>query len=373
MKPVVLVLNVGSSSVKAAVYPADQPGDRPPAEEAVARRDDDCSGLPANEAVAATLSTLLETHAGPPPAAVGHRIVHGGPRLAEPVVVTPAVLELLEAIVPLAPLHLPQGIAGIRTAMKLLPEAVQVACFDTAFHRSCPEVATRFALPRWCHDAGIRRYGFHGLSYEAVAGRLPELAGEVPRRTVIAHLGAGASVCGLLDGRSVATSMGFTPLDGLVMATRCGSLDPGVVLHLLTERGMTAEAVGRMLRGESGLAGVSGISGDMRVLLASDDPAAREAVELFCYRAVREIASLAAALGGLDAVVFTAGIGEHSPEIREAIGGGLRWLGLEIDPACNAAGGPRISRGGSRVSAWVIPTDESGVIARHARRLLATA
>lgn len=370
MIPTVLVLNVGSSSVKAAVYPGGKPGDGPQAEEAVVRREDDSAGLPANEAVAATLAALLEAHAGPPPAAVGHRIVHGGPQLADPVVVTPAVLETLESIVPLAPLHLPQGIAGIRTAVSLLPEAVPVACFDTAFHRSCPEVATRFALPRWCHDAGIRRYGFHGLSYEAVIGRLPQLAGELPRRTVIAHLGAGASVCGLLDGRSVATSMGFTPLDGLVMATRCGSLDPGVVLHLLTERGMTAEAAGRMLRGESGLLGVSGISGDMRVLLASDEPSAREAVELFCYRAVREIASLAAALGGLDAVVFTAGIGEHAPEIREAIGGGLGWLGLEIDPARNAAGGPLISREGSGVSAWVIPTDESGVIARHARRLL---
>jgi acetate kinase len=227
-------------------------------------------------------------------------------------------------------------------------------------------VATRLAIPQQWHDRGIRRYGFHGLSYESVVARLPEVAGSLPERAVIAHLGAGASLCGVLRGQSIATTMGFTPLDGLVMATRSGSIDPGAVLHLVLREGLSAATVETILTRESGLLGVSGISGDMRALLESADPRAAEAVELFCERAARETASLAAALGGLDAVVFTAGIGEHAPVIRARIAAKLGWLGLELDAAANAAHGPRISRHASRVAAWVIPTDEEGVIAAQA-------
>ena len=305
------------------------------------------------------------TLAGGRVAAVGHRVVHGGEFLARPVVVTPRVLEDLASLAPLAPLHQPQNVAGIRAAAAALPEAVQVACFDTAFHHTCPPVATRLAIPRQWHEAGIRRYGFHGLSYESVVTRLPEITGTMPARAVVAHLGAGASLCAIRDGLSIATTMGFTPLDGLVMATRCGSIDPGAVLHLVLRAGLSAAAVETMLTRESGLVGVSGISGDMRVLLESADPRAEEAVELFCERAAREMASLAAALGGLDAVVFTAGIGEHAPAIRERICAKLRWLGLELDPAANAVGGPRTSMAQSRIAVWVIPTDEEGVIAAH--------
>ena len=246
-----------------------------------------------------------------------------------------------------------------------------MACFDTAFHHTCPPVATRLAIPRQWHEAGIRRYGFHGLSYESVVARLPEITGSMPARAVVAHLGAGASLCAIRDGVSIATTMGFTPLDGLVMATRCGSIDPGAVLHLVLRVGLSAAAVETMLTRESGLLGVSGISGDMRVLLESADPRAEEAVELFCERAARETASLAAALGGLDAVVFTAGIGEHAPAIRERICAKLRWLGLELDPEANAVSGPRTSMAQSRIAVWVIPTDEEGVIATHT--LVATA
>jgi acetate kinase len=226
-------------------------------------------------------------------------------------------------------------------------------------------VATRLAIPRPWHDRGIRRYGFHGLSYESVVARLPEATGGIPARAVIAHLGAGASLCGVHRGRSIATTMGFTPLDGLVMATRSGSIDPGAVLHLILREGLSAAAVETLLTRDSGLLGVSGSSGDMRVLLASADPRAAEAVELFCERAARETASLAAALGGLDAVVFTAGMGEHAPAIRERIATKLAWLGLELDAAANATHGPRISTAKSRVAVWVIPTDEEGVIAAH--------
>ena len=311
------------------------------------------------------------TLAGGRVAAVGHRVVHGGEFLARPVVVTPRVLEDLASLAPLAPLHQPQNVAGIRAAAAALPEAVQVACFDTAFHHTCPPVATRLAIPRQWHEAGIRRYGFHGLSYESVVTRLPEITGTMPARAVVAHLGAGASLCAIRDGLSIATTMGFTPLDGLVMATRCGSIDPGAVLHLVLRAGLSAAAVETMLTRESGLVGVSGISGDMRVLLESADPRAEEAVELFCERAARETASLAAALGGLDAVVFTAGIGEHAPAIRERICAKLRWLGLELDPEANAVSGPRTSMAQSRIAVWVIPTDEEGVIATHT--LVATA
>jgi acetate kinase len=378
-----LVLNAGSSSIKCGLYAAA--GKRPVCKgrvfadlrddalvltvEAGGQKQSDILSRPAGagaweRAVELVLERALAAAAGPV-AAVGHRVVHGGGGFVAPVVVTAPVLAALAALEPLAPLHQPQNVAGIRSAAAALPEAVQVACFDTAFHHTCPPVATRLAIPRAWHDRGIRRYGFHGLSYESVVARLPEVTGGTPDRVVIAHLGAGASLCGILDGQSIATTMGFTPLDGLVMATRSGSIDPGAVLHLVLREGLSAEAVETMLARESGLLGVSGISGDMRVLLETADPRAAEAVELFCARAVRETASLAAALGGLDAVVFTAGIGEHAPAIRERIAARLSWLGLELDAAANAAHGPRISTAGSRVAAWVIPTDEEGVIAAH--------
>jgi acetate kinase len=300
---------------------------------------------------------------------VGHRIVHGGLEFTGPVAVDEAVLARLSALEPLAPLHQPQNLAGIRAAAAALPGAVQVACFDTAFHRTCPPEAMRFAIPRRWHDSGIRRYGFHGLSYESIVARLPQVTGGMPERAIVAHLGAGASLCGIRAGRSVATTMGFTPLDGLVMATRCGSIDPGAVLQLILREGLSAAEVERMLARESGLLGVSGTSGDMRVLLAADDPRAAEAVELFCYQAAREAGSVATALGGLDAIVFTAGIGEQAAPIRRRIAERLGWLGLELDQEANDRHGPLITTAGSRVAGWVIPTDEEGVIAAHAREV----
>jgi acetate kinase len=375
----ILVLNAGSSSIKCGLYETGVTPRRQGRVHADLR--DDCLSITVDDggdrrvaelprpdaaaweaAIALVLARAAE-FAGGPIAAVGHRVVHGGGRFEQPVAVTPEVLQELAALEPLAPLHQPQNVAGIRAAARALPEAIQVACFDTAFHHSCPPVATRLAIPRQWHDRGIRRYGFHGLSYESVVGRLPAVTGGVPERVVIAHLGAGASLCGVLHGRSIATTMGFTPLDGLVMATRCGSIDPGAVLHLVLREGLSADAVETMLTRESGLLGVSGVSGDMRVLLDSADGSAAEAVELFCERVARETASLAAALGGLDAVVFTAGIGEHAPAIRQRIAAKLAWLGLELDREANARHGPRISTTQSRLAAWVIPTDEEGVIA----------
>jgi xylulose-5-phosphate/fructose-6-phosphate phosphoketolase len=303
---------------------------------------------------------------------VGHRVVHGGAAFAEPVLVDEAVLARLQSFVPLAPLHQPQNLAPIRALREIDPALPQVACFDTAFHRSMPPVAERFALPEELHEAGVRRYGFHGLSYEYVASALAALdPGAAAGRTVAMHLGNGASLCALSGGRSVATTMGFSVLDGLCMGTRCGALDPGVVLWLADERGMDARAVERLLYDQAGLLGVSGISGDMRTLLASAEPRARLAIDLYVYRIGRELGSLAAALGGLDAIVFTAGIGENAAEIRARVCRDAAWLGVELDPAANAAGGPRVSAAGSRVSAWVVHTDEELMIARHARRLLA--
>ena len=374
-----LVINAGSSSIKAAAY-----DDRGPCLQAHVDIHDDAARLVVrpsdgdeiSEQIAAPswqaaldllFDHLVAVIAPPSIAAVGHRIVHGGTHFTAPTVVTPAVLATLDTLIPLAPLHQPQGLAALRMALARLPGAVQLACFDTAFHHTCPPEAMRFAIPRALHDAGIRRYGFHGLSYESVTARLPAVTGRLPERAIIAHLGAGASLCAIRDGRSIATTMGFTPLDGLVMATRCGSLDPGVVLHLAEQRGMPVTQIDTLLARESGLLGVSGISGDMRRLLASDDPRAAEAITLFCYRAVREMGALVAALGGLDTLVFTAGIGERAAPIRSRIAAGLAWLGLDLDEAANATHGSRISTASSRVSAWVIPTDEQSVIARHAR------
>jgi acetate kinase len=303
--------------------------------------------------------------------AAGHRVVHGGVDYTAPVLIDPAVLAKLEVLCPLAPLHQPHNLAGIRAVAAVQPDLPQVACFDTAFHRGHPELADWFALPRRFYDRGIRRYGFHGLSYEYIASVLPEVAPEIAGgRVVVAHLGSGASMCAMRAGRSVDSTMGLTALDGLPMGTRCGALDPGVVIHLIRTCGMDADALERMLYHECGLKGVSGISNDMRTLLASDDPRARHAIDLFVWRIGRELGALTAVLGGLDGLVFTAGIGERSAEIREQVCEKAAWLGIELDPASNARGCPRVSAEGSRVAVYAIPTDEELMIARHTLAVL---
>jgi acetate kinase len=302
---------------------------------------------------------------------VGHRVVHGGARFAGPAVVTPQVLEELRALVPLAPLHQPHNLAAIEAVFDRLPGVPQVACFDTSFHRGQPAVAELVPLPRELCRSGLQRYGFHGLSYEYVASVMPETAPGIARgRVVVAHLGSGASVCALRDGKSVDCSFGFTALDGLCMGTRPGALDPGVVLHLFQGLGLSAAEVEAILYKKSGLLGISGVSNDMRDLVGNDAPGARLAVDYFVYQATKQIGALAAVLGGIDGLVFTAGIGENSAEIRRRIGESSAWLGIEIDPEANARKGPRISTTGSRVSAWVVPTNEELMIARHTGRLL---
>ncbi len=300
--------------------------------------------------------------------AVGHRIVHGGMRFAAPVRIDAEVEAALVDLIPLAPLHQPHGLAAIRLLRERSPALPQVACFDTAFHRSQPALAQAFALPPAITERGVRRYGFHGLSYEYVASRLPELDPKAANgRVVVAHLGNGASMCAMRVCSSVATTMGFTALDGLMMGTRPGALDPGVVLWLHAELGLDTPAVTRLLYEESGLLGVSGISSDMRTLLASQAPRAKQAVDLFCYRALRELGSLVAALGGIDALVFTGGIGEHAAEIRARIVEGAAWLGFRLDAQANAVNASRLTRADSVARAWVVPTDEALTIARHAR------
>jgi acetate kinase len=306
--------------------------------------------------------------------AVGHRVVHGGLEFSQPVRVNAEVVAKLEKFVPLAPLHQPHNLSPIRIVAEKAPQLPQVACFDTAFHRAQPELAQAFALPAEITDRGVRRYGFHGLSYEYIAGALPAIdAKAAAGRVVVAHLGNGASMCAMRAGRSVASTMGFTAVDGLPMGTRSGSLDPGVVLYLMDELKMDARAIEKLIYQRSGLLGVSGISSDMRTLLASAEPRAKLAVDLFVYRIGRELGSLAAALGGLDALVFTGGIGERSAEIRERVCRDARWLGIEPDPAANLAGGPRISTAPSGVHAWAIPTNEELMIARHTRGVIRTA
>ena len=303
--------------------------------------------------------------------AAGHRVVHGGARFTEPVLIDQQTLSALEKLVPLAPLHQPHNVAAIRAVMRTMPSLPNIACFDTAFHHTQPAVAQAFALPRRYTQEGVRRYGFHGLSYEYVASVLPSVDRRAAEgKTVVAHLGNGASMCAMTNGRSVATTMSFTALDGLMMGTRSGAVDPGVLLYLMQQHGMDADALQQLLYHESGLVGVSEISSDMRALLSSDDSRALEAVDLFVYRISRELGSLAAALGGLDALVFTGGIGENAASIRARVCRDAGWLGLELEEIANQTGGPRISRHGSRVSAWVIPTNEELMIATHTRRLL---
>ena len=303
--------------------------------------------------------------------AVGHRVVHGGLRYTKPILVDDQILSDLEEFNPLAPLHQPHNLAAIRILRKRSPDLPQVACFDTSFHTSIPAVAQAFALPRKFTEQGIRRYGFHGLSYEYISSVIPGVDPEAAKgRTIVAHLGNGASLCAMQGLKSTACTLGFTAVEGLMMGTRCGTLDPGVMLYLMDECGMDARAIEKLIYKESGLLGVSGISSDMRTLLESSDPCAAEAVELFVYRIGREIGSLAAALGGLDALVFTGGIGENAVPIRERVCRAAGWLGLELDEKANTGGGPRISREGSRVRAWVIQTDEELMIALHTRQVL---
>ncbi len=386
------VINAGSSSIKFALYEAgpsetvifrgqlEQIGVAP----FLAVRDAEgaslaewswpAEGFDHRAATRELLRIVRELGRGRELLAVGHRVVHGGVEYAAPVRVDAEVVAQLAALAPLAPLHQPHNLAPIEAIAEAAPDLPQVACFDTAFHRSQPVLAQMFALPRKFTEAGVVRYGFHGLSYEYVAGRLREVAPALADgRVIVAHLGNGASLCALRGGRSVATTMGFTAVDGLMMGTRSGSLDPGVLIHLMDVYGLDARGLEDLVYKRSGLLGVSGVSSDMRALRASCEPAAAEAVALFVYRVVREIGSLAAALGGLDGLVFTAGIGEHEAAIRAEIADGCRWLGVELDPAANGAGEGPISSGGSRVETWVIPTDEERMMARHTRQVLALA
>ncbi|HVE21704.1 MAG TPA: acetate/propionate family kinase [Acidocella sp.] len=320
-----------------------------------------------HEALFAVILEWVEAHLGEARLiAAGHRIVHGGAVFTAPTRLDADVLARLAKLNMLAPLHEPHNLAAIQAVRALRPDLPQIGCFDTAFHHTMPEIATRFALPRSFHEAGVRRYGFHGISYEYIAGRLRDLAPRLAAgRVIAAHLGNGASLCAMAGGKSVESTMGFTALDGLVMGTRCGSIDGGVLLYLLQARGLTADAVSDLLYKQSGLLGVSGISADMRALLASPEPAAAQAVELFAYSAARHAGALAAALGGVEGLVFTAGIGEHAPEIRAAICARLGWLGAKLSPEANAANAPVISAEDSRIEIRVIPTDEEAMIARH--------
>ncbi len=306
------------------------------------------------------------------PAAVGHRVVHGGDAFVTPTRITSDVFEKLQALTPLAPLHQPHSLGPIRFLSRRFPELPQVACFDTAFHATQSRIERMYALPPEYFDRGIKRYGFHGLSYEFIAGRLPEVdARAAAGRTIVCHLGNGASLCALRAGRSVATTMGFTPLDGIPMGTRCGSISPAVLLHLLTQEKMSVEDLSGLLYHRSGLLGISRISADMRDLLTSPAPSAAEAVEYFCYRIAREIGSLAAVLGGLDAIVFTAGIGEHAARVRARVIELSQWLGVSIDPGANEANRGLLHAATSVAHVLVIPTNEELMICRHTRRVLA--
>ena len=380
----IISLNAGSSSIKFALYHL---ADGEPVQAAagklegigtaphliarasdgtvlIERRWPDGAAL-THEALLGELCSWAMAHLDPHAViGIGHRVVHGGAEYAAPVLVDDEVLAKLEALCPLAPLHQPHNLAAIRAIRALLPDVAQVACFDTAFHHTMAPVATRLALPRALSDKGIRRYGFHGLSYAYILRALRGIDAKLAQgRVLVAHLGSGASLCAMRDGRSIDTTMGFTALDGLVMGTRCGTLDPGVVLHLIEQEGMSAGAVETMLYTESGLLGVSGLSGDMRALHESASPHAAEAIESFVWRAAREIGALVSSMGGVDGIVFTAGIGENDPIIRAAIAARLGWLGLALDEAANAVNAAVISAADSAIVARVIPTDEERMIA----------
>ena len=359
-----LVLNAGSSNLKFGVY----------------RKSADAGwGLDARERIEGTGAAPLESleawlrsrYGGARFLGIGHRVVHGGERFAGPAIVSPEVLAVLRGLVPLAPLHQPHNLAAIDVMSERMPGVPQVACFDTSFHRSQPEVARLVPLPLEIRRRGVQRYGFHGLSCEYIASVLPESAPEIASgRVVLAHLGSGSSLCALRAGQSIDDTLGFTALDGLCMGTRPGALDPGIVLYLFQGLGLAAAEVEEILYKKSGLLGISGQSSDMRDLLGSDEPGAMLAVDYFVYRAARELGGLVAALRGIDGLVFTAGIGENSPEVRRRICEASAWLGITLDARANEANGPRISTLNSPVSAWVIATNEEAMIARHTARLL---
>jgi acetate kinase len=387
----ILVLNAGSSSLKFALYGRgeDLPlvlkgnfsslDDHPrltlsrPGEKVAREKNLGRASLPIGAAMELVAAEIAAIAGVGPVAAVGHRIVHGGREFTSATILDGHAMERLRRLIPLAPIHQPRNLEIVDLAAGFFAGATQVGCFDTAFHATRPAIARHYGLPRALTDSGIEAYGFHGLSYGYIASVLAERLG--PRaggKAIVAHLGSGASLCALIEGRSLATTMGFSPLDGLVMSTRCGALDPGVVLYLIEERGMSPAEVSDVLYHRSGLLGLSGTTGDMRRLLETESTEARQAVDLFVYRAGREIGSLAAALGGLETLVFTAGIGEHAPLIRERIGAAAGWLGVRIDPDRNAAGGPLISAPGSTVDVLVLPTDEEVTVAREVNRLLQT-
>lgn len=396
MTPVLLVLNAGSSSLKFQVFEATESGDPRPISKGLyeglggaarfaVRAADGALGderswpssepIGHEEALMHLVDWLREHHGGRELAGIGHRVVHGGETHSGPVLVDDAVVQELAALVPLAPLHQPHNLKPIDIAQRRLPHIPQVACFDTGFHRSQPELAQMFALPREMRERGVRRYGFHGLSYEYISSVLPQydpdLAGG---RVVVAHLGNGASLCALKAGTSVATTMGFSALEGLPMGTRCGALDPGVVFYMLRELKLSPVEAERILYTKCGLLGVSGLSNDMRTLRgqAADNPDARLAIDLFVYRITREIGSLIAALGGIDGLVFTAGIGENDIATRSEVIAALAWAGFRLDEDANRRGGPQIMSGPGP-KAWVIPTNEELVIARQMRRVLTRA
>ena len=336
--------------------------------------DEDVSVQDGHQAVEALAAWLRSKYGGSRVLGIGHRVVHGGARFAGPTVVTPEVLAQLRELVPLAPLHQPYNLAAIEAAAERLPDVPQVACFDTSFHRGQPAVAELIPLPRDLRQQGLQRYGFHGLSYEYIASVLPEVAPKIAHgRVIVAHLGSGASLCALKDGKSVDSTLGFTALDGLCMGTRPGALDPGVVLHLFQGLKLSAKEVETLLYKKSGLLGISGISNDMRDLLGRSEPDAKLAVDYFVYRVAKEIGALTAVLGGLDGLVFTAGIGENSPEIRQRICDACAWLGVELNESANDKRGPEISTARSKISVWVIPTNEELMIARHTGSLLGLA
>lgn len=383
----ILVVNAGSSSLKFSLFRIDRTDDLQLAargqidgvgtlprlnvkDAAGAKLADreygaaEVPGLP--DAIKLAGTWLREQFPGEPLRAVGHRVVHGGADYAHPVLVDDAVFAALEKLTPLAPLHQPHNLAGIAAVRATQPDLPQAACFDTAFHRSHPQLADLYALPWKYYESGVRRYGFHGLSYEYIASVLPHLAsGIAGGRVIVAHLGSGASLCAMKAGKSVDSTMGFSPLDGIPMGTRPGLLDPGVLLHFVNQLGLSGAEIEKLLYKESGLKGISGISNDMRVLMESNEPRAKLAVDYFVHHVAKQIGALAAVLGGLDGLVFTAGIGENSPAIRARIVDACAWLGVTLDPAANAAGKPCISTPGSAMSAWVIPTNEELMIARH--------
>ncbi len=392
MTDVILTLNAGSSSIKFAAFAVagkelrrlangeiEEIGGE--ARFSVHKASGDKSehalgqaGADHKAALGAVVAWLEKEEAGARIIGVGHRVVHGGPDYAAPLRLDAEILEHLRALTPLAPLHQPYNLAGIEAALHAFPQAAQVACFDTAFHRAHPYIADTFALPRRFYDEGVRRYGFHGISYEYISRRLRVVAPDLARgRVVIAHLGNGASLCALRQGKSVASTMGFTALDGMPMGTRCGQLDPGVVLYLMAEKNMSAAEISDLLYKESGLKGMSGLSSDMRALEDSSEPAAKDAIAYFVSRLKREIGGLAAALGGLDALVFTGGIGENAWRVRESAMSDMDWLGIRFDPVANARGERVISGPQSRVTVMVLPTDEERMIAGHTAEILGLA